>query len=493
MQPAIKGRGADATTICASPLDGWLHDLMDSGFFAFGRPGPDRMLSTWFLAAETGSYVIEKWRAASIDYWTDREMRDHYFWPHNLFAEIYRSDPTFQALWDQTPSYSAAHMLHFGPYSPALLDPPTPSYQQALENPPVPVFKITHKLERPHDSASLMAAICTFAQAEIRTPPTSGAVVAKRILVGWYGSFAGHGTIGDLRSLESVVARLVGLGHEVMHATAADLEIPGAVLVDWATTDPATLDAVLFVCGPILKDHPWSRKFFAHFASAHIAGIGVSLLPLDDPNRYDPFLTVFARQGGSRPFGDIAIVAPMDIFRRKAHAHDPVIGLAMRGEQSEYGKDRCLWQETESVVRDIIRAATESSTAEIVTIENHLARSGLSPADIEQQYADCDLIITSRFHGAIAALRQCVPFIAIDQIKGGAKVYDLLAGLGWPHVVKIDDANIPALSSTARTLLRGTDRQVLMAARSKAISDANHSLAQLDDWLASLPKRGSTT
>ena len=43
------GVWADATTICAKPLDEWLPERMGTGFFAFERPAQDRMIASWFL------------------------------------------------------------------------------------------------------------------------------------------------------------------------------------------------------------------------------------------------------------------------------------------------------------------------------------------------------------------------------------------------------------------------------------------------------------
>jgi len=200
------GVWADATTLCAKPLDDWLPAKMDSGFFAFERPGPDRMLSTWFLAAESGAYIVEKWRAAAIDYWADRDARDDYFWVHKLFARCYRTDIYFRMDWDRTPKHSAAHNYHFGPNSRTLLDPPAQVYRDA-SNPPEPVIKLTHKFTELYDDQSLMAALCRFGHGESGNGSFGAAVQGRRLLVGRYGALDGHGTIGDLRSLESVVRR----------------------------------------------------------------------------------------------------------------------------------------------------------------------------------------------------------------------------------------------------------------------------------------------
>ncbi|PST17626.1 hypothetical protein C7U61_18535 [Rhizobium sp. JAB6] len=482
------GVWVDATTICTRSLDSWLPAQMASGFFAFDRPSPDRLLSTWFLAAQAGSYIVERWCAAATDYWLGRSEHDNYFWVHNLFANCCRVDPNFRAAWELTPKHSARHAYHFAPHSPALLEPPTLAYREDV-TPPEPVMKLTHKLAH-FDDQSLMATLCRFGRgAAPDDPPLEADASRRRILVAWYGAFSGHGTIGDLRSLETVTANLVGVGHEVLHATAAELNLPGARRVDWRTIDPSSVDAVLFVCGPILRFHPWTQELFAHFASTHLAGVGVSLLPADDPNHSNPFDRVFARQGGPTRYGDVAIVAPNPVDRRNRPTRaERVIGLALRGQQGEYGDERCRWQETEAVVQRILTSAAEDGPLRVVTIENHLTRAAMPANAIEAQYGDCDLILTSRFHGAIAAMRQGVPFIAIDQISGGAKVYDLLADLGWPYVHKISEADPSYLTHCALALLQNPESDRLMAACRKAVKDANCTLTDLDAWAASLPK-----
>jgi mannosyltransferase OCH1-like enzyme len=55
------GVWADATLFPTEPLDAWLPDrLKDAGFFAFERPGADRPLSTWFLAASPDHVMMRK-------------------------------------------------------------------------------------------------------------------------------------------------------------------------------------------------------------------------------------------------------------------------------------------------------------------------------------------------------------------------------------------------------------------------------------------------
>jgi hypothetical protein len=141
------GVWVDSTVYCLRPLDGWIHHAMPRGFFAFNRPTPDRMLSTWFLAAERGSHVIDAWRQKTFAYWKERQERDHYFWFHSLFEQVYASDVEFRAIWDATPKLSADGPHCFAPYEAQLFKPVSDFDRLVVETAQTPVLKLTHKID----------------------------------------------------------------------------------------------------------------------------------------------------------------------------------------------------------------------------------------------------------------------------------------------------------------------------------------------------------
>ena len=140
------GVWVDSTVFCLRPLDEWLHAKLPSGFFAFARPGPDRMLSTWFLAAHAPHELVEDWYRRTSVYWEGRDSRDCYFWFHKLFAEGYDADAAFRAAWDSTPEVSACGPYHFGPHAPTLLNPISAEDRHMVDTASYPVLKLTHKL-----------------------------------------------------------------------------------------------------------------------------------------------------------------------------------------------------------------------------------------------------------------------------------------------------------------------------------------------------------
>jgi hypothetical protein len=141
------GLWIDSTAYCLKPLDVWLPEKLASGFFAFAKPGPDRMLSSWFLASSQRNYIVQEWHKKVLGYWASHVERDCYFWFHYLFAECYRSNSNFRAIWDMTPEFLADEPHRYLPYT-KLAEPLAPSDLECLAAATTPVLKLTHKLSR---------------------------------------------------------------------------------------------------------------------------------------------------------------------------------------------------------------------------------------------------------------------------------------------------------------------------------------------------------
>lgn len=484
------GVWADSTTICAHPLDSWLPQAMPQGFFAFAQPTNQRLLSTWFLAAEKGNPLIQRWHHAAHEYWRDRQERDHYFWVHILIENLYANDRFVRDIWDGTPKMKAQNPFHFSPESKLLQEPPTAEYKSLLADPCIPVFKLTHKFRQPPGENSLFARILKRAENRNGKYELYKRKKCGRILVGCYGSFEGHGTVGDHLALVSVVSHLVGLGYEVCYASVEPLTIVGAKQVDWRHVHPDSVDIVIFSCGPILRSHEKIRKFLEHFAKCILIGIGVSLLPKDDPNHWNPFQFVLARQGLTQSFGDVAIVAPMvqpiNLSSSVSLAKSSTsfrIGLALRGHQEEYGIDRCEADLVGNLFSELTSLIGRYKKLTIVDLDHRLAILGANPEDIEKRYRECDLILTTRYHGAILALRAATPFIAVDQITGGGKVLPLLQSIGASTVYRVDTLDPLALIRTCLELLQDDQHTALLMVTQSAVHQANITLDSLGDVL----------
>lgn len=136
------GVWADATTFCTRPLDDWLTLGDTDRFFAF-RSGNARQLSTWFLAAEPGSGLVDRWYAATIDYWSRRDRMDDYYWCHHLFAHLCRTDPAFAEHWASVPSRfnKSPHFFHRHGFA----GPVNDTVREHVEKRRAPLYKLTWK------------------------------------------------------------------------------------------------------------------------------------------------------------------------------------------------------------------------------------------------------------------------------------------------------------------------------------------------------------
>lgn len=179
------GVWVDATCFCSKPLDNWLFNYLKSGFFAFNKPGPDRMISSWFLvAAEKKQTIIEIYAKAVNDYWSNSELKPFplngklpnwltmvkfdlkltsnpilwhsflvkkiiklypYFWFHYLFEKLYDSNTVFKTTWDKTPKFTAdiPHEVQFS----GLFTEPSPEIKAFILDKKAPLHKLTWKYD----------------------------------------------------------------------------------------------------------------------------------------------------------------------------------------------------------------------------------------------------------------------------------------------------------------------------------------------------------
>jgi hypothetical protein len=139
------GVWVDSTVFCARPLQRWLDNCLSTGFFAFHRPGPDRMISSWFLVARPHHPMVDEWRERVRDYWEHRAAPDGYFWLHQLFAAAYQARPWFREMWDATPKLSSAGPHYLVPYEPRLYGRLTRRRRAHLLSGTDPVYKLSHR------------------------------------------------------------------------------------------------------------------------------------------------------------------------------------------------------------------------------------------------------------------------------------------------------------------------------------------------------------
>ena len=184
------GVWADATTFCMKPLDDWIDDCSASGFFAFYKPGRDRILSSWFIASEKGCPIVSKLYENLASFWIKNEFRKltrlqigaigilsrvlirnekatkYWFTPivtkllrvypyyvfHYLFERLVSTDPESQIIWKNTKKLSAdgPHIIQQN----GLFSPLTKSIKKQIDDKHIPLYKLTWKYDHSKYSPS---------------------------------------------------------------------------------------------------------------------------------------------------------------------------------------------------------------------------------------------------------------------------------------------------------------------------------------------------
>lgn len=145
------GLWVDATTFCNKPLDEWLIKCIDQnqGFFAFNKPGPDRLLSSWFIYSEKEHYMTDAWLKAIKTYFIVNDKPQTYYWMHYIFGNLYDTDEIFMKMWNKVPVLSAngngPHYLQ----EKGLFNTVTNTVKKNIDDKITPLYKLTYKCTFP--------------------------------------------------------------------------------------------------------------------------------------------------------------------------------------------------------------------------------------------------------------------------------------------------------------------------------------------------------
>lgn len=172
------GVWADPTCFCTTPLDAWINGTLTSGLFLFSKPGRDRIIANWFIAAEKDNVLLHKLYNALCNYWSDNDFRNSYkkharvetflqrfvnrnptmarlwlsplftklvrLYPymiyHYMFYELIKTDADCKRIWEATPKISALNppvLQRFG-----LETPMQERWKKIVDDGQIPLFKL---------------------------------------------------------------------------------------------------------------------------------------------------------------------------------------------------------------------------------------------------------------------------------------------------------------------------------------------------------------
>ena len=239
------------------------------------------------------------------------------------------------------------------------------------------------------------------------------------VLAGWFSFRHGEATAGDVGAAEAVSAEIGGHGIDHDIVWSPHFRSRGTTLEE---VDPAAYTHLVFVCGPAAGEQ--IADLHRRFADCTRIAVGVSAVDLADP-ALGGFHVVLARDArGSGPRRDLAADAPVP-------APVPVVGVTAAPGQPEYG-DRAGHARAHRsladwlVAKDCARVPLDTRLDAADWL--HCARPGQFDALVGRM----DLVVTTRLHGLVLALRNGVPAVAVDPVVGGAKVAAQGRVWEWP-------------------------------------------------------------
>jgi hypothetical protein len=250
----------------------------------------------------------------------------------------------------------------------------------------------------------------------------------KALVAGWFSFERMGATSGDLLVRDIVCQWLAGANCPFDVAVAK----PFVGGVDWQSADVSEYSHLIFVCGPFGDGWPIT-DFLARFAACRLVGVNLSMV--ETLESWDPFDFLLERDSSSTSRPDLSFLSERPLV--------PVVGLVLVHDQKEY-RGRALHHAANEAIHRLV-ASREISAIHIDTRLDVNASGLRTAAEVESCIARMDLVLTTRLHGLVLALKNGVPALAIDPISGGGKVRRQAETIGWPLVFaseKLDDAEL---------------------------------------------------
>ena len=278
----------------------------------------------------------------------------------------------------------------------------------------------------------------------------------RALLVGHFS------TVGDVEVLRQTERQLqtLGIAYDVTPYTDAREAVNSTWLNRFAL-DPTRYSHLFVICGPFTPAMAVQHEsIFGRFK--HCVHIGVNLTMVEPLSAFNPFEVLLERDSDRTVRADLSF--------REAPSRVPVVGLCLTGFQKEYG-DRHRGALAEEKLRRLIATSGAAFIEMDTSVPAATNRFGLSnAAQFESICSRLDVMLTTRLHGMVLALKNGIPTIAIDPVSGGDKVTRQAHKLGWDEVFDPDQVSHMDLLSALERCLSEAGRADARLVRESAIA-----------------------
>jgi Polysaccharide pyruvyl transferase len=264
----------------------------------------------------------------------------------------------------------------------------------------------------------------------------------RALVAGWFSFENCAAAVGDVLAKDVVCEwlDLAGLAYDVALAP------PLTGGVDYFSVDPGSYSHLVFVCGPFHKSNLLQR-----FEKCHRIGINLSMVePVDS---WNPFDLLLERDSSSVAHPDITFLSSAPLL--------PVVGLVLGRMDENAGRPGSTYQAANVALQQLAASRKISAVSIDTRLDVPGARDFQTAGEIESLIARMDVVLTTRLHGLVLALKNGVPAIAIDPIPQGDKIRRQAEILGWPLIFTVDRV-------TADSLEQAFDYAITEGARMQA-------------------------
>lgn len=273
----------------------------------------------------------------------------------------------------------------------------------------------------------------------------------KALVAGWFSFERMGATAGDLLARD-VVCRWLD-DAEVPYDIALAAPFTGGV--GWCEVDPAAYSHLVFVCGPFGNGWPLT-ELLPRFSHCGLVGIDLSML--QSLEEWNPFDLLLERDSSRTARPDVAFLSDRPLV--------PVVARVRVHPQEEYGE--LGGHDDAHRLIDELLGGRELAIVDVDTRLDENATGLRTASEVESVIARADVVVTTRLHGLVLALKNGVPVVAVDPVRGGAKITRQAQVLGWPHAFAVDEATARSLAQAFEQCLRPEARERAAAAAAYA-------------------------
>lgn len=291
---------------------------------------------------------------------------------------------------------------------------------------------------------------------------------AVRVIVAFIGTIDPqclHTTVGDLMALYNVACSLKRFVNKLTIAWSGNLFDLTRDCVSLESIDVDDYDSIVYVCGPITE---WHSSFFAHFSKLKKIAVGVSVTANLNPYRLVD--AIYIRDSDNYSTFDLALAGvgyPHLALPTKFRSDS--VSTCLVGAQDEYG-------ELDGSGRVAALLGMVAPSLECVSVQTVLDVSRPIPASVELDLQVSSVVVTTRMHASLLAIYHGVPLLAIDQIKGSAKVTRMLSKLGYP-VFNVWDMDANQILYEIHRLRHSPQYELLNNAKKKLVEESKLALS----------------